>query len=145
MFWRVYLWFLSSARWIWIEPSEIWELRFILILLSCLHLYFLSGLFLSAFLTKTLYEYLIPTYASYMSCQSYPPQFDLTLWYLVKRNYEVQVVKLLIMQLPSSSCTSSVSDLNILLSILFSNTLNLCTSLRVRDKFHKHVKQQIKL
>jgi len=42
-----------------------------------------------------------------------------------------------LLQLPT---TSSFLSSNILLSTSFSNTLNLCSSLLVRDKFHTHTK-----
>jgi hypothetical protein len=42
------------------------------------------------------------------------------------------------------SVTSFLLGPNILLSTLFSNTLNLCSSLNVRVKFNTHTKQRVK-
>jgi hypothetical protein len=64
------------------------------------------------------------------------PQCNRTLKYNIidYSNYtfrRVQVMKLLIMQF---SPTSSLFGSNILLNTLFSNTLNLCSSLNIRDQ-----------
>ena len=44
-----------------------------------------------------------------------------------------------------SPVTSSLLDPNILLNTLFSNTLCLCSSLSVNDRFHTHTRHQAKL
>jgi hypothetical protein len=64
-----------------------------------------------------------------MICPSHPSLLD-------HSNYfwrEVQVMKLLFMQLPPIS-SSSLFGANILLSTLFSHTLSLCSSLNIRDQ-----------
>jgi hypothetical protein len=44
-----------------------------------------------------------------------------------------------------SPVTSPFLSPNIVLSTLFSNTLSLCSSLNVKDKFHSHTEPQAKL
>jgi hypothetical protein len=69
-------------------------------------------------------------HSCYVPCPSHPP-------WLHHSNYVwrgVQVMKLLIMQFPLISFTSSLLGSNILLSTLFSNTLSLCFSHNVRDQ-----------
>jgi len=71
-----------------------------------------------------------PLNACYMSCPSNLPLFDHPsniLW-------SVQVMMILIMQPSPASCHFSLFCWNILLSTLFSNTLNLCSSFGVRDQ-----------
>jgi hypothetical protein len=65
-----------------------------------------------------------------MPRQSHHPWLD-------NSNYvwrRVQVMKLLICSFMQSPVTSSLFGPNILLSTLFSNTLNLCSSLKVRGQ-----------
>jgi len=54
-------------------------------------------------------------------------------------------MKLLFTQYPPAYFTLSVLGPNILLSTLFSNTVNLRFSFNVRDQFHTHTKYQIDL
>ena len=44
-----------------------------------------------------------------------------------------------------SSVSSRVLDAVIFLNILFSNTPNLCSSLKVTDQIHHNIQQQVKL
>jgi hypothetical protein len=65
-----------------------------------------------------------------MPCPSHPPSLD-------HSNYtwrRVQVMKLLIVQFPQTTVTSSLFGPNILLSTLPSNTLSLCSSLKNWDQ-----------
>jgi hypothetical protein len=54
-------------------------------------------------------------------------------------------MKLLIIQFSSSSVISFHLGADILLNILFSETLNLCPSLHPRDQVSHHTKQEMKL
>ncbi|PNF31822.1 hypothetical protein B7P43_G09339, partial [Cryptotermes secundus] len=81
------------------------SLRSILLLSNYLRLSLPSGLFPSGFTTNILYAFL----------------------------FRVQVMKLLIMQFSPASCPSLFGS-NILLNTFFSNTLSLCSSLKVRDQ-----------
>jgi hypothetical protein len=103
-------------------------LRSILILSSHLRLGLPSGLFPSGFPTKILYQFLF-AHACYMLRPSQPP-------WLGHSDYtwrRVQAMKLLIIRFSLTSWQSLFGS-NILLSTLFSNTLNLCSSLKVRDQ-----------
>jgi hypothetical protein len=65
-----------------------------------------------------------------MPCLSHQPWLD-------HSNYtwrSVQVMKLLIMQFSPTSCHFIRRTPNILLSVLFSNTLSLCSSLNIRER-----------
>jgi hypothetical protein len=67
-----------------------------------------------------------------MACPPHPPWLD-------PSNYtwrRVQVMKLLIMQFLQPPFTLALFGPNILLSTLFSNTLSLCSSLKVRDQLY---------
>jgi hypothetical protein len=69
-------------------------------------------------------------YSCYMLLPSHPPRLDYS-------NYtwrRVQIMKLLVMQFSPPSRHLIPLGPNILLSILFSNTLSLCSSLNVRDR-----------
>jgi hypothetical protein len=72
---------------------------------------------------------------------SHPPCFD----YPNNTGQRVQTVQLLIMQFSLTSCHLSLLGPNILLSTLFSNTLNLCSSLKVRDKVSHPYKTRCKI
>jgi len=71
-------------------------------------------------------------HSCYMLSPSNPPWCD----NLSNISWNVQVTKLLIMRLPHPPATSSFLGPNIFLSTLFSNTLNLCSSLSAETKFH---------
>jgi hypothetical protein len=84
--------------------------------------------FLQAFPSRTSHAFFSsPTRTS---CPAQPPWFDLTndIWGWV------QIVNLLIVQLPPFSCYLILLGPTILLRTLFSNTFSLCCSLNVRDQ-----------
>ena len=97
-----------------------------------------SGFIPSGFPTKTLYQASPLTNTRYMSRPSHSSRF----YHSKNIGWGVEVIKLINIHSP---ITSSLLGSNILLSTLFSNTLSLCSSLNVRDKFHAHTKQQAKL
>jgi len=106
-----------------IHPHTIFLLTSISLLPSHLHLGFPTGLFLSCFLSKTLYT--IPTYhADYSPCSSHPPWSDFpdNVWWRVK------LIKLLF------------TGPHILLSTLSPYAHNPYSS-----KFHTRIKYEIKL
>jgi hypothetical protein len=70
-----------------------------------------------------------PSHACIVLCQPYLPWFDI----LNNIRWIVKIMKLLIMKFSPATVTSSLLGLNILLSILFSYTLNLCYSLNMTD------------
>jgi hypothetical protein len=129
MFTRVCHWSLSWARWSQSTTSHTISLRSIPLLSTylCLDLpnvlpfWFSNQNFLCI-------SYL--SHAWFVSHLSHPPWGDHpnNIW------WSVQVMKLLIMQSVQPLTTSSLLGPNILLSNLFSNTLNLCSSLSVRDE-----------
>jgi hypothetical protein len=88
-----------------------------------------SILFLSSFPTRMLYAFLIPP-GCYIPCPSHPPWFNNSnnIW------WRVQSMELLIIKFSLTSCYLTRLGPNILLSTLFSNSLNLCSSLSVKDQ-----------
>jgi hypothetical protein len=102
------------------------HLRAILILSFPLRPCLPSGLFAFGFPTSTLYE--SSSHASYMPCPSHPswhdhsPGEEFKLWHSSLCSFLEPPVIL------------SLFGLNILLSILFSDTLSLCSSFNVRDQ-----------
>jgi hypothetical protein len=102
--------------------------------LLCLGL--LTDLFPSGFRPKFCMYFIFSV--RYMTDSSHPPGFDHPndIWWIV------QVMKLLIMQ-PAAFFSILIPD--ILLCTLFSNILQLCSSLYVRDKLYTDKKQRIKL
>jgi hypothetical protein len=80
-------------------------------------------------------RFLISPHACCRPRSSYLPLFDLpkNIW------WSVQVMKLLMMQCFPCSCRFSLLATNILLSNMFSNTLNICSSLSMTDQIsHLH-------
>jgi len=121
LFTRASYWLISCARWIQSTPSYPISVRSILKWFSHLCLGFLSGLFPSGFQTKILYKFLI-----FPTCATCPAlHFCNDIW------WSVQVMKLL---QPPPLPTSSLLGPHILLSTLFSNTVNVCSSISVRDQ-----------
>lgn len=55
--------------------------------------------------------------------------------------WEVTIVKFPMMHFPQVSCFLSLSKSHALLGTLFSNTLSLCSSLNVKEKFYAHIQQ----
>jgi hypothetical protein len=100
-------------------PPHPFSLRYILILSSHLPLGLPSGLFPSGLPPKP-YMHSSSPHACHMPCPSHCPWLDHSN-YIWRR---VQVMKLLIMQFSLSPTISSLFSPNILLSTLFSNTLN---------------------
>jgi hypothetical protein len=103
------------------------SLRSSLILSSHLRLRLPSGLFPLGFTTKTLEAFHVIR-ECYMPRLLHPPWLD----HPTNTWWSVQVTKLLSLFQPAAN--SSHLGPNILLSILFSNTINLCIHLSVRDK-----------
>jgi len=122
-------WSLSWARSIQSTFSQPFSLRSILILSSHLRMSLSSGFFPSGFQIKILYSFLI-SHACYIPLPSRPPSLDHpnNIW------WSVQVVKLLIMQ--PSRASRPFLPLRFKYSpqypVLY--TLNLCSSLSVRDQ-----------
>jgi hypothetical protein len=130
VFKRALHWSLSWARSVQSTPSHPISLRSFLTLPSHLRLGFLSGPFPTGVFTKILFAFL------FSSCM--PHACTLHTPWLNHSNYiwrRVQVMKLLIIQFSPASCHILPSSVqNIFLSILFSNTVSLCSSLNVRGK-----------
>jgi hypothetical protein len=121
---------LSWARWIQSTPSHLITLTSIIMLSYHLRLDLPNCLFPSGFLTKILHAFLISPMRSTFPAHLTPPLFyqPNDIW------WSAQVMKLLIMQFSPASPTSSLLGPNILLSTLFSNTLNLCSYLNIKDQ-----------
>jgi len=110
--------------------------RFILILSSHLRLGLPSGLFPPRIPTKTLYTPLITPIR--VTCPVQLILIDLITRKILGEEYRL-------CSFPNSPVTSSLLGPNILLSTLFSNTLNLRPPSARATKFHTHTKQQEKL
>jgi hypothetical protein len=115
-------------------PNPI-SLRSILMLSSHLHIGLPSGLLPSGLPTKLLYAPPHLAHEHPMPRPSQPPCFDNP----NKNGRRVQIMQLLIMQFLQPPVASSLLGPNILLSTLFSNTHNLCSSRNFRDQVsHPH-------
>jgi len=130
----------SWARWMKSKPPHLISLRSIIILSSSLCLGLLNGLFLSGFPTKILYVFLISLVQ--VICPPHLILLDLITLIILGEAY----------MLWSSSTQNTfqpptISTLlgpNTLLSTLFSNTLNLCSSFSIRDQIPIQNKRKIK-
>ena len=121
-------------------PPHHTSLRFILILSSHLRLVFPSGLFPTGFPTKTLYRPLLSPIRA--TCPAHLDLLDFITRTILGEDYR---------SLSSSLCsflhspvTSSLLGPNILLSTLFSDTLNLRSSLNVSDQIIHHCNLRLK-
>jgi hypothetical protein len=125
MFTKAIHWSLSCARSIQFIPTH---LRSILILSTHLCLGLPSGLFLSGCPTNILYAFLFSPHSHYMLCPSNPSWLDHSnyTWYKFWSSWLCSFLQ--------PPVTSSFFDPDILLSILYSNTLSICSSLNVRDQ-----------
>ena len=97
-----------------------------------------KDLFPSGFPTKTVcISELFHT--CYMSCPSQSSRFKIPNYVTLN----IQCTYSALCNFHHSPVISSFLAPNIFLSTLFSNTLNLCSSLKVRDKFHNHTIQPV--
>jgi hypothetical protein len=88
------------------------------------------GLFPSDFITKTLY--IPPFYSIHATCPTHPILLNFIIQIIIGEEYRSLSSSLY--SFHYSSVTSSLLGPNILLSTLFSNTLNLCSCLGVGDQ-----------
>jgi len=122
---------LSWARWIQFTSSQSISLRSILILSSHLHLGLPNGFLPSGFLTNILYVFLFsPVHAT---CPTHFILF-LELITLIIFGEACKLWSFSLCSLFQPPTTSSFLGPNILLSTLFLNTLNLCSSHSERDQ-----------
>jgi hypothetical protein len=89
-----------------------------------------SGLLPSGLPTKMLYAHLTSPHAHHMPRQSNPPCFD----HPNNTGRRVQIMQLLIMKFSPTTCHFIPLRSKYSPKHPFSNTLNLCSSLNVRDK-----------
>ena len=101
----------------------------ILILSSHLWLGLPSGLFPSGFPTKTLYAPILSRLCA--TCSTHVILLNLITWIISGEEYRSEATHYVVFSTP---ITSSLLGPNILLNILFSNTLSLHSSLRVSDQ-----------
>jgi len=106
------------------------SLTYIVILFSHLRLGLPSSLFSSGFQTKILYAFL--TFPIRAICPVHLILLDLATLIILGEMYTLCNSSLCSLLQPPA--TSSLSEPNILLSTLFSNTLSLCSSLSLRDQ-----------
>jgi hypothetical protein len=115
-------------------PSYLSKIHFNIV--HHLHLGLPSGLFPSGLFPPISYMHSSsPPHSCYMFCLSYPP-------WLYHSNYtlrRVQLMNLPIVQFSPPSC-QYIFHPNILLSVLISNTLSICSSLNVREKVSHPIK-----
>jgi hypothetical protein len=104
--------------------------KIILILSIQLRLGLPSGLFPSCFPTNILQTFLFSPLSCYMPCPSHPPDFII----LIIPHKDHKLWSSTLCSFPQPPVTSSLFSPNILLSILFSKTLSLCSFLNVRDQ-----------
>jgi hypothetical protein len=93
-----------------------------------------DGLFLWGFMTKIFYALLTsPLHSAFHT--------NFILCEIPNIRWKVQIIKLSLYNFFQPPITSCLLGTNILLSTLFSNTLNLFSAFNVRGKFHIHKKQ----
>ena len=110
--------------------SQLTSLKSILILPSHLRFDLTKGLFLSIFPNKTLYSFL--NYSIRSTCPAHLGRLDLRFLILLDEEYNA-CSSALCNFLHSTGILSLLAP-NIFLSTLFWNTVNLCSSLKVRDQ-----------
>jgi hypothetical protein len=117
--------FISCASPTQSTPPHTISPRFILILYNHIRLGLSGGLFPFGPPTKNLYSFLF-FHSCYMPRPFHLPWFD-------HSNYTWRRVQI-IMHFSSLSCHFSLLSLNAFISTLFSSTLSLCSSLKIRDQ-----------
>jgi hypothetical protein len=130
VFTRALHWSLSWARSIQSIPHHPIFLRSILILSINLRLCLLTGLVPSGFPTKILYTFLFSLNRA--TCPAQLIRLNFIVLIILGEEYELWSSSLCSFLQPP--VTSSLFRPNILLSTLFSNTLSLCSSHKVRDQ-----------
>jgi hypothetical protein len=120
--------YLSSVRPIQSTTLNPLYKRSFLMLFIYLRLCIPSGPFPSGFITNKLYTFLLSPFVPHA------PPTSSSLLYNYNYNWRnVQITQLFLCSFLHSAVTPSLFGSNSLLSILFSNTLRLCSSLTVRD------------